>query len=159
MYPTFIEMDYQVKLFYSSNISESYNEIKKLEQTSGKMNCFGKNESDKKDVTTYKIPFKYSFTAGTLGSIYFLHNYSKSNSEDFVLSQWKNLVIVKWKNQLPLQIMIACLYWVFMGFVVASMVFARETKEVKYISLGLMGLLFFFEVLQVISYFSFKIKM
>jgi hypothetical protein len=107
----------------------------------------------------YEIPFKYSFAPGSFGSINFLYNFSESNSEDFLLSQWKNLVIVKWRQQLPLQIMIAVVNWVFTGCVMTSMVFARETKEIKYISLGLTGVLLLFELLQLISYSSFKIKM
>jgi hypothetical protein len=159
LYPSFIDMGHKVILFNSSNAKEAYQKIKKLERTPSKINCFRKDESDKKDVITYEIPFKYSFAAGSLGSVNFLFNYSESHNEDFVLSQWKNLIIVKWRNQLPLQIMIAMIYWIFTVFVISSMVFARESKEVMYVSLGLMGLLFLFELLQVISYFSFKIKM
>jgi hypothetical protein len=110
-------------------------------------------------VVTYEIPFKYSFAAGSFGSINFLYHFSKSNNEDFVLSQWKNLVIVKWRQQLPLQMMLAVVYWVFMGLVITSMVFSRENVEVKFVSLGLIGLLFLFELLQIISYCPFKIKM
>jgi hypothetical protein len=161
VFPSLIKMTDHVKLFDVNNTNECLLKIQQMESTTRKASCFNnnQNETDKKDVVIYEIPFKYSFSAGSLGSIDFLHNYSESNNEDFLLSQWKNLVIVKWKNQLPLQVIIAVIYWLFMGFVIMSMVFTRQTNEVKNISLVLMGLLFVFELLQVVSYSSYKIKM
>jgi hypothetical protein len=164
VFPSLIKMNGHVKLFNVNNICECLFKIKQMESSTKIARILrilnkNQNETEKKDVVTYGIPFKYSFAAGSFGSVNFLHNYSESNNEDFLLSQWKNLVIMKWKQQLPLQIMIAAIYWVFTIFVITSMVFTREIKEVKYISLGLMGLLFLFELLQIISYCSFKIKM
>jgi hypothetical protein len=159
IYPILMDMGHPVKLFYSNNVKESYNEIKKLERTPSKYNCFQKNEPDEKDVITYEIPFKYSFAAGSLESIKFLYNFSESHDEDFLLSQWKNVVLIKWREQLPLQIFMSVVYWLFTIFVMTSMIFAKETVEVKYISLLLMGVLLIFEFLQFISYCNFNITM
>jgi hypothetical protein len=163
LFPSFIEMNYKVKLFNANNLTEAYNQCKLLDSSLNKNNFMSKkqneNDSNKKDVITYKIPFKYSFESGSPGSVMFLNNYSDSNNEEFLLSQWKNLVILKWKNQLFLQVMIAVLYWTFTGFVIASMIFVRDTAIIKYASLGLMVILFFFELLQFIAYCTYNIKM
>jgi hypothetical protein len=160
VFPSLIKMGSHVRLFHVNNATECLLRIKQMESTSKRENFLRKiqNKPNKKDVVTYEVPFKYSFEAGSIGSINFLYNFSESNNEDFLLSQWKNLVIVKWTHQLSLQIMIAGVYWLFTLFVMVSMIFARDNREVKCVSIGLTIALFVFEILQCVSYCSFKVS-
>jgi hypothetical protein len=159
IFPNFLEIRDNVKLFNVNNLSEYLLQIKQMESTFKNKNFSKKNKSNKKDVVTYEVPFKYSFEAGTFGSIKFLHNYSESHNQDFLLSQWKNLVVVKWRQQLPLQVMIAVVNWLFTLSVMTSMILARDTRQVKYLSIALTLALFVFEILQFVSYCSFKVSM
>jgi hypothetical protein len=159
IYSISIDMNHKSKLFYSSNVMESYNEIEKLQHTSKKLNISEENKSKIKEIGIYEIPFKYSFAAGSLGSIKFLHNYSKFHNKDFLLSKWKNVILDKWRQQLPFQILMAVLYWIFSGFVIVSMIFAKQNKGFKYISFLFLIILIIFKLLQFISYCNFKITM
>jgi hypothetical protein len=115
-------------------------------------------EIKKKDVLTYSIPFKYSFAAGSLGCIKFLSRFSESDNEEFLLSQWKNVVLYKWKQQLYFQIFIAIVYWINALLIMISMVFDRLNKSLQYASVGLIIFFLLLEILQIISYGFFKIK-
>jgi hypothetical protein len=160
VFPSFVQMNGRVKLFNVNNVNECLLKIHQMHSSTRNDSYINNNKKtkDRKDVAIYEIPFKYSFAAGSLGSVNFLFNYSESNNEDFLLSQWKNVVIVKWKHQLPLQIFIAVVYWAFTLSVMTSMVFARERQEVKYTSIALTLVLFIVEILQCVSYCSFKVS-
>lgn len=170
-FPNFLKMKETVRLYESNTIQECLQKIKqkkkpkiiypkkfKLDDNKNPKNKRVSNQSNKSDVTTYEIPFKYSYSSRSPGSIQFLDSFSNSNNEDFLLSQWKSLVIIKWKRQRFLQILLAFIYWLFSGFAVASIVFATNIPELSYVCLGFLAWLIIFELVQIISYSVYNIK-
>jgi hypothetical protein len=165
IFPSFSRISSSLKLFNVNWVQESLLMIKRGDSAFEKKN--EKNEKNKssemkeiikKDVNTYSIPFKYSFAAGSVGCIKFLSTFSESNNEDFLLSQWKNVVLYKWKQQYYIHIFIAFIYWINSAFIITSMVFVKKSKSFQYASVGLIIFFLLLEILQFTSYCFFKIK-
>jgi hypothetical protein len=146
IFPKYLEMDTEVITFNSNSLKNTFFKIKEIESSSDN------KKNNNNEVISYEVPFAYSFESGSTELIQFLNSFSKSNDEEYLLSQWKNVIFVKWKQQFPLQIMVAIIYWIYTGLVVTSMIFDRDHKEIKFIALTFMSFLFLFEYLQIVSY-------
>jgi hypothetical protein len=140
------------KNYKKKNKSKS---IKSLIQNKRETNDPGHTKSE---VISFQIPFKYSYKVGSPDSIRFLDTYSESNTEEFILSQWKEVVIHKWRKYRMFHVFTAILYWVFTIFTILSIIFFQTSILFEFISLGFIGFFIIFEILQVISYSAFKIK-
>ena len=116
-----------------------------------------KHQISKKEVLVYQVPFKYNFAAGSPDSILLLEAYSNSRSEEFVLSQWKELIRYKWKYSRWAHIVTAVLYWLFTLTVTLSIVFFPEIKFLMRISVYFIFAFIVYELIQFISYATFNI--
>lgn len=116
------------------------------------------NPLTKREVVSFQIPFKYSYGAGTPDSVEFLDTYSQSNTEEFILSQWKEVIIDKWRSHRLMHVFLAFLYWVFTIVATLSVVFFKRTLFLQIGSLSFISFFILFEILQLISYSAFKIK-
>lgn len=116
------------------------------------------NTLTKSEVISFQIPFKYSYSVGTPDSVNFLDSFSQSNTEEFTLSQWKEVVVHKWSRHRIIHIILAVLYWIFTLITTLSLVFFPKITILKYISLGFILFFVCFETLQVISYIAFNIR-
>lgn len=112
----------------------------------------------KTEVLSFQIPFKYSYKMGTPDSVRFLDTYSQSNTEEFILSEWKEVIIHKWKSHRVFHSFFALLYWLFTIITTYSVIFKRDSELMELISLGFVAFFILFEILQVVSYSAFKIK-
>lgn len=129
----------------TSNDLEEEEKVRGLKQT-------------KKEVSVLQIPFKFDYEAGSDDSVQLLAAYSDSSSEDFVCSEWKELVISKWGTQIWLHIGFAFIYFLFTVFMTISIVFSDSNTEfAKIVTIVLLGILISFELLQLISYSFFDI--
>ena len=116
-----------------------------------------KQQISKKEVLVFQVPFKYNFAAGSPDSILLLEAYSNSRSEEFVLSQWKELIRYKWKYSRWAHIVIAVLYWLFTLTVTLSIVFFPEIKFLMRVSVYFIFAFIVYELIQFISYATFNI--
>ena len=131
---------------------------KKIQMLREKKKMIQNEGITKTEVVSFQIPFKYSYKIGTPDSVKFLDAYSQSNTEEFILSEWKEVIIHKWKSHRLFHIMVAILYWVFTIFTTLSIIFFKSSYLFEIISLSFIGIFILFEILQVISYSAFKIK-
>jgi hypothetical protein len=119
---------------------------------------FSSRDTPSTEVQCWQIPFKYCYNVGTPDSVRLLHAYSTSKTEEFVLSQWKQVIADKWYFQKSAHMLMAFLYWILTGLCTLSVVFYKDSTFLVKGSLGLIAGFVFFEVLQITSYCSFKIK-
>lgn len=112
----------------------------------------------KSEVVSFQIPFKYSYKVGTPDSVRFLDTYSQSTTEEFILSEWKEVVTQKWRSHRLVHILMAILYWIFTIFTILSVIFFQKTVIFEGVSLSFICFFILYEILQVISYSAFKIK-
>ena len=131
-------------------LNEDQKELKKLKNKKSKKNT-------RSEVSVYTIPFKYSYQAGTPDSLKFLDKYSESISEEFILSDWKEVIIFKWNQHKAVHIIFAIIFWAFTMCTILSMIFFPDSKPLQYVSIGFIFLLLLFEILQLISYATFKV--
>ena len=117
-----------------------------------------KKSITKSEVVSFQIPFKYSYKVGTPDSVKFLDTFSQSNTEEFILSEWKEVIIDKWSRHRLIHILLAILYWVFTLVTTLSMIFFRRIFTLEIVSLSFIAFFILFEFLQVISYTAFNIK-
>jgi hypothetical protein len=117
------------------------------------------NDLFKSEVTIKSVPFKYNYDFGTEDSVTFIYNYSNSENEDFILSDWKQIVKKKWIGVKFPYIFVTFCYFAYMLFFVLSTVFYDKTKGLRTIALIFNIILIFFEVIQMITYFGYKPSM
>jgi hypothetical protein len=132
--------------------------LKKANPILPKKGSSSKQGLTKTEVVSFQVPFKYSYKVGTPDSVRFLDTFSQANTEEFILSEWKEVVIHKWKTNRIFNSLFAVLYWLFTIFTTLSIIFYKDWFLVKAISLGFIAFFILFEILQVVSYSSFNIK-
>ena len=110
----------------------------------------------KSEITVSTLPFRYDFRMGSEDSILFLTQYSSSNCEEFVFSDFGEVVNYKWPQvKLPHYIM----FTVYLLFVVSfniSCIFLREDPVSRWLSVVLVIVHIIYELIQIIVYSSFK---
>ena len=102
------------------------------------------------------IPFKYDFQLGTPDSLQLLDCFSESNTEEFVLSPWKEVIKSKWKRGKPALLTLAVIYWCFMISCTLSVIFQIKSFEFQHITVALLGVILAYEIVQITAYFVYN---
>jgi hypothetical protein len=110
----------------------------------------------KSEVSIKSVPFKYNYNYGTEDSVTFVYNYSTSENQDFILSDWKEIIGSKWKGVKFPYIFLTFCYFSYTIFFLLSSVFYNDIKGLRGVSILFNVLLIFFELVQMITYFSYK---
>jgi hypothetical protein len=116
-----------------------------------------KNAKKREDVVFYSLPFEYSFKAGTPDSVDFLYAFSNFTVDDLVTSQWKEIVLHKWNQQVGLHIFFAVLYWIYTIISTASLIFYKEVEALKITCFAFIAFFLLFDILQLITFSGFKV--
>ena len=126
------------------------------------------SEESRQRIEIYYAPFKYEFTAGSTESLEFLNNYADSPSDEFTLSEWSNLIYMKWGSLKLLYAFNAIIFWIYMFFCTWSIVFnfQMENGEIKgeiYPWVRTVAIIFniivaFLELLQMIAFCTYDPK-
>lgn len=116
-----------------------------------------KKQLYKREVKVFQVPFKYDYNAGTPDSLRFLNCYGTSSEEEFLLSEWKELILSKWNSHLPFHMIVAVLFWTFTILTTISMIFLPKRMIFKNLSIYFIWLFMFMEIIQFISYCFFDI--
>lgn len=114
-------------------------------------------------VEIFYVPFKYEMETGSKESLDFLENYTSSESHDFILSKWRNMIYYKWSKLRYLFAFNAIIFWVYMFFCTYAIVFNIETDGnnnikgeksswVRYTAVGLNIVIALLEFLQMLAY-------
>ena len=110
----------------------------------------------KSEVKVATLPFKYNFQMGTEDSVLFVDEYSNSVSEDFIFSDFKEVINYKWKKiKLPHIIM----FFIYLTFVVLFNIFCiffPDSDVFRWLSIVFIFLLIIFEIIQVVVYSTYK---
>jgi hypothetical protein len=114
------------------------------------------NNLYKSEVNIKSVPFKYNYNYGTEDSVTFIYNYSTSENQDFILSDWKEIIRSKWKGvKFPYMFLTFC-YFSYTIFFLLSSVFYNDISGLRGMSIFLNIILIIFELIQMITYFSYK---
>ena len=110
----------------------------------------------KSEVTVTTVPFKFNYGIGTGDSATFVYNYSRSRSQEFILSDWKEIIKWKWqKLKLPFYgVMI--IYFVYFLLFALSAVLYTEDKGIRGMAVILNIVMIVMEVVELITYMVFK---
>ena len=95
------------------------------------------------------------FSFGSLDMLELSHNYAHSSSEQFIFSDFRYLTLSRWNQLWPLQFLNQLVFWVFTVFLVLHSIFFRELAWLKSTVLAIMGVLFAWELIQLVSYCTF----
>jgi hypothetical protein len=110
----------------------------------------------KSEVDVSTLPFKYNFQMGTEDSVLFVDGYSNSMSEDFIFSDFKEVINYKWKKiKIPHIIM----FFVYLAFVILfniSCIFLPNSDIFRILSIVFVFILIVYEIIQVIVYSVYK---
>lgn len=120
------------------------------------------NTSDhlfKSEVTIKSVPFKYNYNTGTEDSVTFVYNYSKSENQDFIMSDWKEIIQSKWRGVKFPYIFLTFCYFSYTIFFLLSSVFYNDLAGLRGMSILMNIILIIFEVIQMLTYFSYKPSM
>jgi hypothetical protein len=109
----------------------------------------------KSEVDIFSVPFKYNYNIGTEDSTTFIYNYSISNSQEFILSGWKQIVKAKWKSVRIPYIILTFLYFSYMIMFTINCTLFQTSKTVIFFSLFLNIILIIMELVQMITYFAY----
>ena len=112
----------------------------------------------KTEVKVLQIPFRFNYQFGSLDSVKFLDHYSESKTEEFILSDWKHVVELKWRNSKVLLTLLALLYWCLMISCTLSVIFLPESDVVKKVTVCLVLVILLYELLQITAYSGYKIS-
>lgn len=108
--------------------------------------------SSKTEVRVLRVPFKYQFQMGSEDSLKLLDNYSESNTEEFILSPWKEKVKQKWRRGKLMLLTLASIYWLFMISCTLSVIFNPKSTLFQNLTVSLLGVILFYEIIQITSY-------
>ena len=109
----------------------------------------------KSEVTLRTVPFKYNFNIGTEDSAAFVFNYSKSNSQDFVLSDWAEIIKWKWNRlKIPLISLMVIFYAYFLGFAFSTAIYPKH-EGLRLFAVAFNVILILIEILQMLTFIFF----
>lgn len=110
-----------------------------------------------KEIRTVQVPFKYSFHIGTPDSVDFLKSYSDCKTEEFVTSDWQEVVKYKWQKYKPFHIILALLYWSFTILVTIAIIFYPNVKALQQLSVSFAVFFLIYEIFELVAYCCFDI--
>ena len=110
----------------------------------------------KNDVSIGATPFKYNYNVGTDDSVMFIDRFSNSKSEDFVLSDWKELVNIKWRQFKIPYIFLSLVFYTYLVFTTLSLAFLKTSEMTKWISIGLSIFFVVYEIFKLLTFMSYK---
>jgi hypothetical protein len=132
---------------------------KQIEQK-GKKKIFGdkkyyidnKNKLSKNEISVSTVPFKYNYSIGTEDSVMFVDRFAASNSDDFILSDWKEIINIKWIQFKIPYIILFLIFYTFLVFITLSLCFLKKNQLCRWVSIWLDA---FFMVYEVFRFFTF----
>jgi hypothetical protein len=120
-------------------------------------------EEARQRIEIYYAPFKYEFAMGSEESLEFLNYYADTISDKFALSEWSNLVTLKWSSLKYLYAFNAVIFWIYMFFCTYSIIFNLEMNDdgeiigekhpsIRMVAIAFNVIVAFLEILQMIAY-------
>jgi hypothetical protein len=116
------------------------------------------NPKKGKVVDAYHFNLEYSYETGSIDSLKFLDNYSNSNSEQFVVGLWGEVIAEKWSHFYWVNVLNFFLYWAFTGIITMLMIFWPNHKTLLIVYYVFNILYIIYELIQVISYSYYHFK-
>ena len=106
----------------------------------------------KKSVVIKTIPFKVNFEAGSSDCLDFFNFYSFSSSSEFILSDWRYIVMDKWYVYKPYQIALTVLFFIFATLNTIHLVFLETSNIYNILTIAVMSLLVLVESIQMLAF-------
>lgn len=112
----------------------------------------------KSEVEVITVPFKFNYAAGTEDSIAFLDAYSDSKCEEFIMSDWKEIISDKWRQmKIPYLLYLSFFYAYIICFTISA-VFLPNSNAIRIVALILNCVFIIYEIIQIMVYCSYKWK-
>lgn len=110
----------------------------------------------KSEVTVTTVPFKFNYGIGTGDSVAFVYNYANSTSQEFILSDWKEIIKWKWqKLKLPLYLMMFIYFLYFLMFALSAVLY-HDNKGLRGMAVIMNILMITIEVVEMVTFLVFK---
>lgn len=114
------------------------------------------NQISKREISVAAVPFKYNYDIGTDDSVMLINRYSHTRSEDLILSDWKEIIKIKWANTKPFYILFFVLYFAFLALTTLSLAFFKSNQLLRFIAMGFSIAFMFYELLRLITFLTYK---
>jgi hypothetical protein len=128
---------------------ESLNGLKKFEMSNNV-------QISKREISITAVPFKYNYSMGTDDSVMLVNRFAHSRTEDFILSDWKQIILTKWSQSKFPYILFFLVYFGFLSLATLSLVFFKSNELLRYITMGVSLAFLFYEILRLITYLTYK---
>jgi hypothetical protein len=114
------------------------------------------DQISKREISVAAVPFKYNYDIGTEDSLMLMNRYSHSRSEDLILSDWQEIVKIKWAKTKPFYIVFFILYFAFLTLTTLALVFFKTSTVFRFIATWFSITFMFYELLRLITYLTYK---
>lgn len=120
----------------------------------GKRRISGENDAIE-EATVSKVPFKFQYSFHNEHWLHFLKCYSSSNHEEFILSDWKEIIRHNWDLRRKIYLCLTLVYWFFTVCVTLSVIFYPGSSFLRTTNIICIFFFLAYEVLEIISYIVF----
>ena len=114
------------------------------------------DQISKREISISAVPFRYNYSIGTDDSVMLVNRYGHSKSEDFILSDWQEIIKTKWASAKFPYIIFFILYLGFLTLTTLSLVFFKSSEMLRYIAMIVSLAFMLYEVLRLITYLTYK---
>jgi hypothetical protein len=115
---------------------------------------YSKKSTNEKKVDCVCIPFRYSFRIGSPDSVNFLKTFSTSREEELILSDWKKIVLDKWRRRKKFLFIFASIFWIFTILISFTVILFPHFRPLEIICYVFIGFFLLYEIIQLVSYIS-----
>ena len=129
---------------------ESFLDIEKAKQKQ-KAEIQKNNKSTHMYTDIYRINGFYNFKSGSEDALNFLYQYSESNVEEFVLSDWKRIINYKWDVCRKYFRALCVFYWSYMLFFILF-IFNTHNSYFFYTASVLLAIMLTYEIIPLLTY-------
>ena len=110
----------------------------------------------KSEISVTTVPFKYNYRLGTEDSAMLIDRFSQTASDEFILSDWKEIINLKWKRIKFAYLVLFLIFYVFLVFITLSLSFLKESQLCRWFSMGLDTLFLIYEIFRFLTFAAYK---
>ena len=116
------------------------------------------NKKDSIEVKTRKLPLLIDLSLGSSDIIQILYYYATSNSEKFILSDWKYIVENRWNRFWVLHLAESLIFWIVSILFLLYAIFLRGNTSVKIFALVFLIISLLYKSFRLIGFCFFKVS-
>ena len=114
------------------------------------------DQISKREISVSAAPFKFNYSTGTDDSVMLVNRFANSKTDEFTLSDWRQIVLTKWARIKPAYVFFFLLYVAFLTVASLSLVFMKASSALRFATVGCSLGFLFYELLRLLTYLTYK---